>query len=334
MLADKHGSVVHLGERDCSLQRRHQKLWEETPAAIPERVRAALREAGVRAAQAIGYDSAGTIECLVAGDQFYFLEMNTRIQVEHTVTEAVTGLDLIREQIRIAAGEPLGYAQGRIDFRGHAIEARINAEDPAAGFAPAPGRITAYREPAGLGVRVDSAAYAGWTIPAEYDSLIAKLIVWAPSRDEAIARLKRSVDEYRHRRRSNDAANSSRALRSGRGARRQLWNGDVGNFCARIFAAGRAEAAASPEAPATRRRAIRVEVEITAAVAPRACAARMGAPAVGAIRLGRRRLADARHHRRNWRDAEGRRSSEGQVVAVIEAMKMMNEIRAHRGAAS
>ncbi|HEY2554995.1 MAG TPA: acetyl-CoA carboxylase biotin carboxylase subunit, partial [Candidatus Cybelea sp.] len=196
VLADKHGNVVHLGERDCSLQRRHQKLWEETPAQIPEAVRAAMREAGVRAAKAIGYDSVGTIECLVSGDEFYFLEMNTRIQVEHTVSEMISGLDLVREQIRVAACEALGFSQSDLAFRGFSIEGRINAEDPAAGFQPSPGTIAAYREPGGLGVRVDSAAYPGWTIPPDYDSLIAKLIVWAPTRDEAIARLRRAIDEY------------------------------------------------------------------------------------------------------------------------------------------
>ncbi len=208
ILADKHGNVVHVGERDCSLQRRHQKLWEEAPATIPPSVRRSMREAGVRAAKAIGYDSAGTIECLVSGDAFYFLEMNTRIQVEHTVTEMIAGLDLVREQIRVAAGEPLGYAQDAIDFRGCAIEARVNAEDPAENFRPAPGTITAYREPGGPGVRVDSAAYAGWTIPPEYDSLVAKLVVWAPTREQAIARLRRADRRVRDRRRPDDACRS------------------------------------------------------------------------------------------------------------------------------
>jgi len=196
VLADKHGNVVHVGERDCSLQRRHQKLWEEAPASISDRVRTGMREAGIRAARAIGYDSVGTIECLVAGDEFFFLEMNTRIQVEHTVSEAISGLDLIREQIRVAAGEPLGYTQDEIAFRGFAIEGRVNAEDPSQNFRPAPGTIAAYREPAGLGVRVDSAAYPGCTISADYDSMIAKLIVWAPTRPQAIARLRRAIDEY------------------------------------------------------------------------------------------------------------------------------------------
>src|SRR5581483_10650286 len=196
VLADKHGGVVHIGERNCSLQRRHQKLWEEAPVALSDRLRRRMREAAVAAARAIGYDSVGTIECLVSGDEFYFLEMNTRIQVEHTVTEMVTGLDLIREQIRVAAGEPLGFTQDAIAFSGWAIEGRVNAEDPANDFHPAPGTITAYREPAGLGVRVDSAAFAGWTISADYDSMIAKLVVWAPTRPQAIARLRRAIDEY------------------------------------------------------------------------------------------------------------------------------------------
>jgi acetyl-CoA/propionyl-CoA carboxylase biotin carboxyl carrier protein len=196
ILADKHGNVVHVGERDCSLQRRHQKLWEEAPVALPPVIRDAMRAAAIRAAAAIRYDSVGTIECLVAGDAFYFLEMNTRIQVEHTVTEAISGLDLVREQIRVAAGEPLGFAQADVGFAGVAIEGRVNAEDPSQNFRPAPGTITAYREPGGLGVRVDSAAFAGWTISADYDSMIAKLIVWAPTRARAIARLRRAIDEY------------------------------------------------------------------------------------------------------------------------------------------
>ena len=184
IVADKHGTVLHAGERDCSLQRRHQKLWEEAPAGVPQRVREGIREAGVRAAQAIGYDSVGTIEWLVSGDDFYFLEMNTRIQVEHTVTEMISGLDLVREQIRAAAGEPLGYGQDAIAFRGHSIEGRVNAEDPAHGFRPAPGTVAAYREPGGLGVRVDSATSPDSRL-AETDSLFAKAIVWSPSRASA-----------------------------------------------------------------------------------------------------------------------------------------------------
>lgn len=196
ILADKHGAVVHVGERDCSLQRRHQKLYEETPALVSERVRERLREAGLRAAHAIRYDSVGTIETLVAGDEFYFLEMNTRIQVEHTISEMVSGLDLVREQLRVAAGEALGYEQSDITLRGHAIEVRVNAEDPAENFRPAPGTIAAYREPAGFGVRVDAAATVGTVIAPDYDSLIAKLIVWAPTRDQARARLDRAIDDY------------------------------------------------------------------------------------------------------------------------------------------
>ncbi len=196
ILADKHGHVLHIGERDCSLQRRHQKLWEEAPAAIPATVRAGLRAAGVTAARAIGYDSVGTIECLVAGDEFFFLEMNTRIQVEHTVSEMISGIDLIREQILVAAGRPLAFTQGDVVLRGHAIEVRVNAEDPADNFRPAPGTISRYREPGGFGIRVDSAAYAGSTISPDYDSMIAKLIVWGRDRGEALQRLKRALDEY------------------------------------------------------------------------------------------------------------------------------------------
>jgi acetyl-CoA/propionyl-CoA carboxylase, biotin carboxylase, biotin carboxyl carrier protein len=196
ILADKHGTVLHIGERDCSLQRRHQKLWEEAPPRIPASVRDGLRAAGVKAAQAIGYDSVGTIECLVSGDAFYFLEMNTRIQVEHTVSEQISGIDLVREQILVAAGRPLTLRQSDVVFHGHAIEVRVNAEDPAQNFRPAPGTVTRYREPGGFGVRVDSAAYPGFTITPDYDSLIAKLIVTGRDRDEALARLGRAIDEY------------------------------------------------------------------------------------------------------------------------------------------
>ncbi|GAM07831.1 biotin carboxylase [Geobacter sp. OR-1] len=197
IMGDKHGNVIHLGERDCSIQRRHQKLIEEAPSTIstPE-LRKAMGDAAVRAAKAVGYSSVGTMEFLVdKQNNFYFMEMNTRVQVEHPVTEMVTGVDIVREQIRSAAGVKLRYKQSDIKINGHAIECRINAEDPFK-FTPCPGRITAYHPPGGLGVRVDSFAYANYSVVPHYDSLIAKLIVHAETRDDAICRMARALDEY------------------------------------------------------------------------------------------------------------------------------------------
>ena len=346
VLADKHGNVVHVGERDCSLQRRHQKLWEEAPATIAPRVREGMREAGIRAAKAIGYDSVGTIECLVAGDEFFFLEMNTRIQVEHTVSEMISGLDLIREQIRVAAGEPLGYTQDDVAFRGFAIEGRINAEDPSQNFRPAPGTITAYREPAGLGVRVDSAAYPGCTISADYDSMIAKLVVWAPTRAQAITRLRRAIDEYvvegvpttlgllrdlcdlpdvadatygtatlerfAAKRYASDGtaavASDGDLVSAGAGAAQSVTvevNGK--RFEVRVFGRGGAKNA-PPKAIAKKRRGAASGDSVVS-------------PMHGSV-------VEVKVH-------QGDAVVEGQVVAVIEAMKMMNELRAHKaGAAS
>jgi len=198
ILGDKHGNVIPLGERDCSIQRRHQKLIEEAPSTVvtPE-IRKAMGEAAVRAAAAVGYNSAGTVEFLVdKQNNFYFMEMNTRIQVEHPVTEMVTGVDLVREQIRSAAGIPLRFKQEDIQIRGHAIECRINAEDPFK-FTPCPGKITAYHPPGGFGVRVDSFVYDQYTVVPNYDSLIGKLIVHADTREEAIKRMARALDEFR-----------------------------------------------------------------------------------------------------------------------------------------
>jgi acetyl-CoA/propionyl-CoA carboxylase biotin carboxyl carrier protein len=316
VLADKHGNVVHVGERDCSLQRRHQKVWEETPAGISERVRAPMREAGVKAAKAIGYDSAGTIECLVSGDAFYFLEMNTRIQVEHTVSEMISGLDLVREQIRVAAGEPLGFAQGDIAFRGFSIEGRVNAEDPSQNFRAAPGTIAAYREPGGLGVRVDSAAYAGWTIPPDYDSLIAKLIVWAPTRDQALARLRRAIDEY-----VIEGVPTTLPLLRALCDHPTVADGSYGTATLERFAA-----TVKPSA----QNGLRLP-----RVTPQGTQRRL-APRLGAMR--QRESASGDNEVRSPMHgivveltvAKGDQVSEGQVVAVIEAMKMMNEIRAHR----
>ena len=197
ILADTHGSCIWLGERDCSVQRRHQKLIEETPSpVVSDELRARMGEASVRAAQAVGYTSAGTLEYLVSGEEFFFLEMNTRIQVEHTITEAVTGVDLVREQIRVAAGERLSIAQDQVSPRGHAFECRINAEDASARFMPSPALITAYREPSGPGVRVDSGVRAGSVIAEIYDPMIAKLIVWDVDRESARRRMIRALDEY------------------------------------------------------------------------------------------------------------------------------------------
>jgi len=348
ILADKHGTVLHVGERECSLQRRHQKLYEETPANIPPRLREELCAAGVRAAKAIAYDSVGTIETLVAGDEFFFLEMNTRIQVEHTITEMVSGIDLVREQLRVAAGEPLGYGQSAIAPRGHAIEVRVNAEDPAQNFRPAPGTLTSYREPSGFGVRVDAAAVAGGTISPDYDSMIAKLIVWAATRDQARERLRRAIDDYviagvpttlPFLRALNDAP--------------AVVDGTYGTATLEAFAAtwSAQPAAAAEETPSDGEAAaevLRVEVN------DRLFRVRvLDRPSNGGLRNGAPRAAarkpPAPKGRGNGRAASGNDVTapmhgvvveltvaagdaveEGQVVAIIEAMKMMNEIRAHR----
>lgn len=199
VLADAHGNVVHLGERDCSVQRRLQKLIEETPSpAITPAIRTKMGEATVKAAKAVNYLGAGTIEFIFdrKSNEFYFMEMNTRIQVEHPVTEMVTGIDLIKEQIKIANNEELSFKQDDIEFEGWAIECRINAENPFKNFMPSAGEIKMYLPPGGFGVRIDSAAYPGYSIPPYYDSMIAKLIVYAPTREEAIKRMKRSLDEF------------------------------------------------------------------------------------------------------------------------------------------
>lgn len=197
ILADSQGNCIHLGERDCSVQRRHQKLIEESPSpALTAELRNQMGHAAVLAAREIDYEGAGTVEFILKDDKFYFMEMNTRIQVEHPVTEMITGVDLVKEQIRIAAELPLSIRQEDVKIRGHAIECRINAEDHERNFLPSPGRVDAYIAPGGPGVRVDSHCYPGYTIPPFYDSLVGKLIAWGNDRQEAIQRMQRALDEY------------------------------------------------------------------------------------------------------------------------------------------
>ncbi|MEF9476198.1 MAG: hypothetical protein L0958_05880 [Candidatus Mariimomonas ferrooxydans] len=197
ILADNSGSVIHLGERDCSIQRRHQKLIEESPYIFSNsKFRKKIGELAVKAAKAIIYQNAGTVEFIVDNEnKFYFMEINTRIQVEHPVTEMVTGIDIIKEQIKLAAGESLPFKQSDIKFSGHSIECRINAEDPE-GFVPCPGRITSFIQPGGPGIRVDTAAYHGWVVPAHYDSLIAKVITHGKDREEALMKMRRALREF------------------------------------------------------------------------------------------------------------------------------------------
>ncbi len=196
VIADTHGNVAHLGERDCSLQRRHQKVWEEAPSpAIDAKTRQKLGNIVVTAMKKLGYRGVGTIEFLFEDGEFYFIEMNTRLQVEHPITEMITGIDLVREQIRVSAGLSLSFRQEDVTFKGHAIECRINAEDPET-FIPSPGKIQDYLTPGGYGVRVDSALYQGYKIPSHYDSLIAKLIVYGDTREECIKRAQRALHEY------------------------------------------------------------------------------------------------------------------------------------------
>jgi acetyl-CoA/propionyl-CoA carboxylase biotin carboxyl carrier protein len=345
ILADKHGNVLHVGERDCSLQRRHQKLWEEAPANVAPALRRKMRAAAVRAAEAIGYDSVGTIECLVSESSFFFLEMNTRIQVEHTITEMISGLDLVREQIRVAAGEPLGFAQDDVAFNGFAIEGRVNAEDPAQDFRPAPGTVTAYREPGGLGVRVDSAAYPGITITPEYDSMIAKLVVWAPTRTQAIARFKRALDEF-----VIEGVPTTLPLLRALCDHESVVDGTFGTQTLETFAQtlrtqnnGVPPVTASAVEPPPETVSVEVNDKLyrvrVFGAAPRVDARATAARPAPRLGESKKRAAAASGNDVvspmhgvvvELRAAEGASVSEGDVVAVIEAMKMMNEIRAHK----
>ncbi len=197
ILADSYGNVVHLGERDCSIQRRHQKLLEETPSpAITPEIRNAMGEAAKKGIKSVGYVGAATVEFLFENGNFYFMEVNTRIQVEHPITEMITSVDIVKEQILVAMGERLSFKQEDVEFKGHAIECRINAEDPFKNFMPTPGKIEEYRVPGGPGIRVDSHLYSGYEVPKYYDSLIAKLIAWGRDREEAIVRMKRALQEF------------------------------------------------------------------------------------------------------------------------------------------
>jgi len=346
VLADAHGNVIHLGERDCTIQRRHQKLIEETPSpAVDETLRERIGGIAVDAARAAGYRSAGTIEGLltVAGD-YYFMEMNTRIQVEHTVTEEVTGVDLVREQILIAAGEPLSVRQEDICLRGHAIECRINAEDIARGFLPAPGRITAYREPSGPGVRVDSGVVAGSEITGLYDPMIAKLIVHGVDREHARLRMLRALAEF-----------AIAGLPTLIGFHRALLTEPcfiAGETCHGLVEsealAARAAELAPPAEPASGRgpgRALRPRVR-SVEVGGRRYDVTVLEPEPPWAELGRRR----RERQRGGPGGvdgdgvvspmqgtvlkvevgDGDAVEEGRVLCLVEAMKMENEIRAHR----
>ncbi|MBV8331212.1 MAG: ATP-grasp domain-containing protein, partial [Candidatus Eremiobacteraeota bacterium] len=348
ILADRHGNAIHVGERDCSLQRRHQKLWEEAPAQISATLRGKMRAAAVQAAKAIGYDSVGTIECLVAGDRFYFLEMNTRIQVEHTVTEMISGLDLIREQIRVAAGEPLGIVQDDVRFDGFAIEGRVNAEDPSQDFRPAPGTVTKYREPGGLGVRVDSAAYPGITITPEYDSMIAKLIVWAPTRTHAIARFRRAIDEF-----VIEGVPTTLPLLRALCDHPLVIDGSYGTQTLETFAQtlripnnGGAGITTGDAVPVADTIAVEVNDKLYRVRVIGAASRRRGDEGLrpprrlgttakrAAIASGNDVVSPMHGVVVELKVREGDAVAEGQVVAVIEAMKMMNEIRAHKSGAA
>ncbi|HEY1011710.1 MAG TPA: acetyl-CoA carboxylase biotin carboxylase subunit [Herpetosiphonaceae bacterium] len=351
VLADQQGNVVYLGERDCSVQRRHQKLIEETPSpAITPATRAEMGAAAVRLCQAVGYVGAGTLEFLLTPEgQFYFLEMNTRIQVEHTVTEMVTGIDLVAGQIRVARGEPLPWTQEQITLRGHAIECRINAEDAGAGFRPALGTVSAYREPAGYGVRVDSGVEAGSTISPYYDSMLAKLITWGETRAEALARMRRALDDYQVEGLVTTIPFHKLALAEPAFERGEATVSFIPRFLEdklkQLPGAAPADTAEEPAASRTfeievngRRFSVRVAGDGLQPAAPAATAA-PGRQQGG----GRRAKAKAKHHADPnavvcpiqgtvvaIKTAPGAQVEAGQVLFVVEAMKMENEITAPR----
>jgi acetyl-CoA/propionyl-CoA carboxylase, biotin carboxylase, biotin carboxyl carrier protein len=355
VLADKHGNVVHLGERDCSIQRRHQKLIEEAPApAVNEELRARIGKIATEAAAAVSYTGAGTIEGLLQEGEYFFLEMNTRVQVEHPVTELVTGLDIVKEGIRVAAGEPLSISQDEVELRGHALECRINAEDASKNFAPAPGTIGSYREPAGPGVRVDSGVGAGSEVSPMYDPMVAKLIVWDVDREQATARMLRALREYEIEGLKtllpfHEAILQTQQWRDAETCRDLIEDRD---WLKRL-------AFEKPEAPADEEEAEPVEQSYTVEVSgkrfdvkvigppPAAGALNGSAPAGGAVaaRKPPRRSERASGGGGGGGDTlpspiqgtvlkvaveQGAAVEEGALVAVIEAMKMENEITAHK----
>src|SRR5436190_7035502 len=364
VLADAHGNVVHLGERDCSIQRRHQKLIEEAPAPhVDSEMRDRIGKIATDAAAAVEYRSAGTVEGLQVGEEYFFLEMNTRVQVEHCVTEMVTGIDIVREQVSIAAGEPLSIAQDDVEWRGHAIECRINAEAAHKNFAPAPGRISSYVEPAGPGVRVDSGLEAGSEVTPLYDPMVAKLIAWDIDREKATARMLRALGEYRieplvtlipfHR-----AILATEQWANGETCRDLVedrkWLKETlsdASSASRPGASGLDEGATEDGAPELAERTYKVEVDGRlhavkviggAAAAPAAADA---GQASGAKRPPRRERKAAGAATSAASEAlvsplqgtvlrvaieEGADVSEGDLVCVIEAMKMENELTAHR----
>ena len=346
ILADAHGNVVHLGERDCTIQRRHQKLVEETPSpAVDDELRERIGRIAVDAARAAGYRSAGTIEGLLAPDgEYFFLEMNTRIQVEHTITEAVTGLDLVREQVLIASGEPLSFRQEDVRLSGHAIECRINAEDPAGGFLPTPGRITTYREPGGPGVRVDSGVEAGSAVSGLYDPLVAKVIVHDVDRERARLRMLRALDEFEiggvqtllgfHR-----ALLRHPCFVAGATCRGVVESEELAEEASRLTDAPTAPGAAPRSAGSDRRLAVeldgrRFDVRLRVPEPPFADLARRrreraargggGSAARDAV------VSPMQGTVLDVRVRDGEHVRAGQVLCIVEAMKMENEIDAHR----
>jgi acetyl-CoA/propionyl-CoA carboxylase biotin carboxyl carrier protein len=343
VLADAHGNVIHLGERDCTIQRRHQKLVEESPSpAVSPELRERIGQIAVDAARAAGYRSAGTIEGLLdpRGD-YFFMEMNTRIQVEHTVTEMVTGVDLVREQILVAAGEPLSLRQEDVVLRGHAIECRINAEDPSHGFRPSPGRITVYREPAGPGVRVDSGVAVGSEVSDLYDPMVAKLIVWDADRERARWRMLRTLEELEiggvatlvgfHR-----ALLSHPCFAAGETCEGVVESEELARRAEELSpmpaAAPSADGRLAPRTTAVEIDGRRVEVTVLRPEPPyrelarrreeRAASGRRGAAADAIVSPMQGTVIEVRV-------AEGEEVEPGAVICIVEAMKMENELTAH-----
>jgi acetyl-CoA/propionyl-CoA carboxylase biotin carboxyl carrier protein len=367
VLADKHGNVIHLGERDCSIQRRHQKLIEEAPApAVDDELRARIGKIATDAAAAVSYTGAGTVEGLLvthegaAGAEYFFLEMNTRVQVEHPVTELVTGIDIVKEGIRVAAGEPLSVSQDQLQMRGHAIECRINAEDASKNFAPAPGRIGSYREPAGPGIRVDSGVEAGSEVSPMYDPMVAKLIVWDVDREQATARMLRALREYEIEGVKTLIPFHEAILQTEQWQRAETGRDLIGDrVWLKSLAVPKAEAVAPAAVEGEEDGAESVEQSYTVEVSgkrfdvkvigpPPAVGAVNGAgpvPGAMAARKPQRRAPRSGGGGGGLGDAltspiqgtvlrvaveQGSAVEEGALIAVVEAMKMENEITAHK----